>query len=179
GTPRHLAQDCGLLRLGRGARSGVRRAGGGLRARGQAPGELPRAPQRPAPGLPPSRRRLRRHLRGVRRAAHDAVAGCPAGQRREWGRRRTRPSRDPEVLQRRPAGRRQVQGLDPGGPEPPGDRQRPGQAPDRLRLRLDLRPRRRDAAHRRQGLHAHAAQRRDLRRGARVAHREGLLQPVL
>ena len=42
-----------------------------------------------------------------------------------------------------------------------------------------LRARRRHAADRRQGLHADAAQRRDLRRGARAADREGLLQPVL
>ena len=53
------------------------------------------------------------------------------------------------------------------------------QAPDRLRQRPDLRARRRHAADRRQGLHAHAAQRRDLGGGARAADREGLLQPVL
>ena len=41
-----------------------------------------------------------------------------------------------------------------------GDRHRPRQAPDRLRQRPDLRARRRHAADRRQGLHAHAAQRR-------------------
>ena len=43
-----------------------------------------------------------------------------------------------------------------------GDRHRPLQAADRLRLRPHLRARRRHAADRRQGLHAHAAQRRDL-----------------
>ena len=56
---------------------------------------------------------------------------------------------------------------------------RPLQAPDRLRQRADLRARRRHAADRRQGVHAHAAQRRDLGGGARAADREGLLQPVL
>ncbi len=55
----------------------------------------------------------------------------------------------------------------------------PVEAPDRLRLRTDLRPRRRHAAHRRQGLHADAAQRRDLGRGAGEVDREGLLQPVV
>ena len=53
------------------------------------------------------------------------------------------------------------------------------QAPDRLRQRSHLRARRRHAADRRQGLHADPAQRRDLRRGARAADREGLLQPEL
>ena len=43
----------------------------------------------------------------------------------------------------------------------------------------DLRARRRHAADRREGLPAHAAQRRSVGRGARAADREGLLQPVL
>ena len=60
-----------------------------------------------------------------------------------------------------------------------GDRHRPLEAPDRLRQRAHLRARRRHAADRRQGLHAHAAQRRDLGRRARAADREGLLQPVV
>src|SRR3712207_7534211 len=41
----------------------------------------------------------------------------------------------------------------------------------RLRLRPHLRPRRRHAAHRRQGVHAHPAQRRDLGGGAGPPHR--------
>ena len=44
--------------------------------------------------------------------------------------------------------------------------------------RPHVRARRRHAADRRQGVPAHAAQRRGLRRGARAADREGLLQPV-
>ena len=56
---------------------------------------------------------------------------------------------------------------------------RPLQAPDRLRLRPHLRARRRHAADRRQGVPAHPAQRRGVRRGARSPDREGLLQPVL
>ena len=44
---------------------------------------------------------------------------------------------------------------------------------------LTLRPRRRHAADRRQGLHADPAQRRGIRRGAGAPDREGLLQPVL
>jgi len=44
---------------------------------------------------------------------------------------------------------------------------------------LDVRARWRHAADRRQGLPAHAAQRRGLRRGARASCREGLLQSVL
>ena len=75
--------------------------------------------------------------------------------------------RRPAQLQRRAADRRQVQGRDPGDPQPP--ERRPGalEAPDRLRERPHLRARRRHAARRRQGLPAHAAQRRGLGRGAR------------
>ena len=54
----------------------------------------------------------------------------------------------------------QVQGLDPGDPQPPGRRPRAVQAPHRLRLRPHLRARRRHAADRREDLPAHAAQRR-------------------
>ncbi len=53
------------------------------------------------------------------------------------------------------------------------------QAADRLLQRPDLRPRRRHAADRRQGVPAHAAERRGVRRGAGAAHREGVLQPVM
>ena len=56
--------------------------------------------------------------------------------------------RGSEELQRRTADRRQVQGLDPGDPQPPGRRHRPLQAADRFRERPHLRARRRHAAHR-------------------------------
>ena len=100
----------------------------------------------------------------------------PVAPRQRRG--RPRPPGDPQVLQRRPAGGGQVQGLDPRRPEPAGDRHRPVQASHRLRQRAHLRPRRRHAADRRQGVHAHAAQRRDQRGGACGVDREGLLQPV-
>src|SRR5581483_7457297 len=53
-------------------------------------------------------------------------------------------------------------------------------APDRLRQRAHVRPRRRHAARRRQGLPAHAAQRRGLGRGTGPdARARRLLQPGL
>jgi cell division inhibitor SepF len=47
-----------------------------------------------------------------------------------------RAPRDPEVLQRRPGRGRQVQGRDPRDHQPAGIRERPLEAPDRLRLGL-------------------------------------------
>ena len=91
---------------------------------------------------------------------------------------RPRPPRPPAQLQRRPADRRQVQGGDPGHPQPPERRPGAVQAPDRLRERAHLRAQRRDAAGRGQGVPAHAAQRRGVSRGARPAARaRRLLQP--
>ena len=114
----------------------------------------------------------------VVRAAHEhaAARGRAADQRPRRG--RARAPRDPEVVQRRPGRRGQVQGLHPGHHQPAGVGERPLEAPDRLRLRPHLCPGRRHAADRRQGVPAHAAQRRALQRGARAADREGLLQPV-
>ena len=54
--------------------------------------------------------------------------------------------RHPAQLQRRPAGRRRVQALEAGDHQPSEHRPRALQAPDRLRLRHDLRARRRHAA---------------------------------
>ena len=145
-------------------------------AGGRAPGHLPRAPQRPPAERPPAARRDRRHLRrrARRRPAHDiAAAGRRRAAQRARGRGRARPLRRPEELQRRPGRRRQVQGRDPGDPQPPGHGHRPRQADDRLLERADLRARRRHAADRRQGLPAHAAQRRGVRRGAGAAVEKG------
>ena len=126
-------------------------ARGARRPRG--PGaQLPRAPERPPPRPAPARAGLRRHLRrgGAPRPAGPvrSVESRPAAGRGAPGR--------PEELQRRPADRRQVQGDDPGHPQPPERRDRPRQAADRLLQRAHLRPRRRHAARGRQGLHADA-----------------------
>src|SRR5579875_1540648 len=76
-----------------------------------------------------------------------------------------RPPDPAAQLQRRPAGRRPLQGRRPRDPQPAVGRRRAVEAPDRLRQRPHLCPRRGHAAHRRQGLPAHAARRRALGRG--------------
>ena len=77
-----------------------------------------------------------------------------------------------QELQRRPADRGQVQGARPGHPQPPERRDRPRQAAHRLLQRAHLRPRRRHAARRRQGLHADpAATSRSRRRSGRACWR--------
>ena len=144
-----------------------------LRARGRARGPLPRASQRPPAGLaapratssttssptttPPGRAR-RAQLRSVRRSGGGNGRG------------------DVRVHLVIPKSFNDAQQVadkfkddDPGRPQPPGHRHRPLQAPDRLRQRAHLRARRRHAADRRQGVHAHAAQRRDLGGGARAS----------
>ena len=102
----------------------------------------------------PRSRRAAARAHAVGRVAGPACRGPPGG---------------PQELQRRPADRRQVQGDDPGHPQPPERRDRPRQAAHRLLQRAHLRPRRRHAAGGRQGLHADAAQRRGVGRGARPA----------
>ena len=115
-------------RAARGPRAPTRRRApvGLARARGRDRRQLPRAPERPPPcAAAAAPRRLRRHLRR-RRAAPAAPDDRAAARRARSGpqRRRPRPPRHPQVLQRCPAGRRQVQGRDPGRAQPPGHRHR-------------------------------------------------------
>ncbi|CAA9482981.1 MAG: FIG021292: hypothetical protein, partial [uncultured Solirubrobacteraceae bacterium] len=182
GLQRHLASNARLLRAG--DRRRLRRRARRVRRR-RAPRPGPRAggPHRPSPVDAPAPRRDRRHLRRRDRRGppHRGAAPGDAGARRG----RAAPRGDPgaprraALVQRRAGRGRQVQGRHPGDHQPAGRRDRSLQAPDRLRLGPDLRARRRHAAHRRQGLPAHAAQRRGLRRGEGAADREGLLQPVV
>ena len=166
GLLRLLASRARLLRPRRGPRRVRGRGGAAGRdppARGRAGGPLSRAAERPAAEHAAAPGRDRRHLRrrlAVRAAHHRAAPGRrPPGQRPQRQRGGPRAPGDPEVVQRRAGRRGQVQGRDPGDHQPPGIRDRPLQAPDRLRLGPDLRARRRDAADRRQGLPADSAQR--------------------
>ena len=154
-------------------------------AGGRARGPLPRAAERAPPAPPP--RRVRRHLRRGRPPSAGAAARGGRGRSvtvlKPVGSRGNGDVRVHLVIPKSFNDAQQI--ADKFKDSIPvilnlqGSRHRPLQAPDRLRLRAHLRARRRHAADRRQGLHAHAAQRRDLRRGARAADREGLLQPSL
>ena len=183
GLPRHLASHARLLRPRRGR--GVRRRGDRALpgAGGRAPGQLPRAPQRPPAELAAPPRRDRRHLR--RRSAAPSAArrlrcgrsAAAAGNGRNGG--------DVRVHFVAPKNFNDVQDVaDKFKDSIPVILNLQGtdtdlvQAADRLLQRAHLRARRRHAADRRQGLPADAAQRRGLRRGARAAGREGLLQPA-
>ena len=127
GLPRHLAPHARLLRPGRGPRrpTTTTRARRLARARGRARGPLPRAARTSAacPRAAGATRSTTSSPTTRRRAAHDRAAlrrRRPRRPRRQRPRGRPRAPRDPEVLQRRPGRRGQVQGLDPGDHQPPG-----------------------------------------------------------
>src|SRR3954463_13075361 len=122
---------------------------------------------------PPAQREEPRPAR-LRRIDTSAPAG-PAAPHRPFRPRRPRAGeRAPghsAQLQRRPADRRQVQGVDPGDPESAGVGRRALEAPDRLRQRPDVRARGRHAASRRQGLPPPPAERPGERRRTRAPSR--------
>ena len=89
--------------------------------------------------LAPPPRRDRRHLRRRGRPGDRPHHGAAARRRRAQRPRRARSaciSCSPKSLQRRPGRGGQVQGLDPGDPQPAGVGDRSLQAPDRLLERL-------------------------------------------
>ena len=124
GIPGHLAPRARLLRPRRGATTRTTTSEPEPRLEPEAELEE-RYRERPNVRrlvAPPPPRRDRRHLRRRPRRRRGARrrAALRARRRNGDGRRRARAPRGPEDLQRRPAGRRQVQGPDPGHPQPPG-----------------------------------------------------------
>ena len=108
----------------------------------------------PAGRRSPPARRGRRRRRCCARPSRVGAEDVPEGL----------PERAAHV-QRRAADRRPLQARHPGHHQPADRRARAREAPDRLRLRPHVRPRGPHAAHRRQGLPAHARERRAVRRG--------------